>query len=157
MSKVNNQVELNTTELRGFLAHIINTNQKLQSEGKNPVAVEVVGESGIGKTSTMLQVAEENNLNYVKLNLAQIEELGDLVGYPIRQFQMAIEDEDKPGEFKILWADEHIIDAYKEKGYKATGKSQMSYCPPEWIADKQGGGILLLDDWNRNSSILKIF
>ena len=25
----------------------------------------------------------------------------------------------------------------------------MSYCPPEWIADKQGGGILILDDWNR--------
>ena len=25
----------------------------------------------------------------------------------------------------------------------------MSYCAPEWIADKKKGGILLLDDWNR--------
>jgi hypothetical protein len=25
----------------------------------------------------------------------------------------------------------------------------MSYCPPEWIANKERGGILLLDDWNR--------
>jgi hypothetical protein len=25
----------------------------------------------------------------------------------------------------------------------------MSYCPPEWIANKEKGGILLLDDWNR--------
>jgi hypothetical protein len=25
----------------------------------------------------------------------------------------------------------------------------MSYCPPEWIADKTKGGILILDDWNR--------
>jgi hypothetical protein len=25
----------------------------------------------------------------------------------------------------------------------------MSYCPPEWIADKTDGGILILDDWNR--------
>ena len=27
-------------------------------------------------------------LDFVKLNLAQIEELGDLVGFPVRQFQM---------------------------------------------------------------------
>ena len=30
-----------------------------------------------------------------------------------------------------------------------TGKNRMSYCAPEWIADKKAGGILLLDDWNR--------
>jgi hypothetical protein len=29
------------------------------------------------------------------------------------------------------------------------GKNRMSYCAPEWIADKKAGGILLLDDWNR--------
>jgi hypothetical protein len=28
----------------------------------------------------------------------------------------------------------------------------MSYCPPEWIANKANGGILLLDDWNRADS-----
>jgi hypothetical protein len=30
-----------------------------------------------------------------------------------------------------------------------TGKNRMTYCAPEWIADKKKGGILLLDDWNR--------
>ena len=82
------QVNLNVTELKGFVNHIISNNRFLQDNGKGPVSVEVVGESGIGKTSTIVELAQDNNLNFVKLNLAQIEELGDLVGFPVRQFQM---------------------------------------------------------------------
>ena len=82
------QVNLNVTELKGFVNHIITNNRYLQANGKSPVSVEVVGESGIGKTSTIVELAEENKLKFVKLNLAQIEELGDLVGFPVRQFQM---------------------------------------------------------------------
>ena len=71
------QVNLNTIEVKEFLRHIITNNQIIQAKGKNPVAVEVVGDSGIGKTSTVIQLAEELQLNFVKLNLAQIEEIGD--------------------------------------------------------------------------------
>ena len=79
--------QLNVNELKGFLAHIIENNKKLQEGNKIPTAVEVVGESGIGKTSTIVELAQDNKLKFVKLNLAQIEELGDLVGFPIKQFQ----------------------------------------------------------------------
>jgi len=65
-----------------------------------------------------------------------------VVGYPIRQFEMM-----KDGE--KCWVDEQAIDEYTHAGYKTTSANRMSYCPPEWIAGKQGGGILLLDDWNR--------
>jgi len=82
------QVNLNVTELKGFVNHIITNNRYLQGVGKSPVSVEVVGESGIGKTSTIVELAQDNKLKFVKLNLAQIEELGDLVGFPVRQFQM---------------------------------------------------------------------
>ena len=71
------QVNLNIDELKSFMNHIINNNRFLQENGKKPVAVEVVGESGIGKTSTIIELAKEYDLNFVKLNLAQIEELGD--------------------------------------------------------------------------------
>ena len=81
------QVDLNVKEAKDFLKHIIDNNRYLQSQNKPPVAVEVVGDSGIGKTSTIVQLAKELDLNFVKLNLAQIEELGDLVGFPIRQFK----------------------------------------------------------------------
>ena len=82
------QVNLNVTELKGFVNHIITNNRYLQANGKSPVSIEVVGESGIGKTSSIVELAAENKLKFVKLNLAQIEELGDLVGFPVRQFQM---------------------------------------------------------------------
>lgn len=164
------QVELNIDELKGFLTHVVTNNRFIQAGGKNPVAVEVVGESGIGKTSTMLQLANELNLNLVKLNLAQIEELGDLVGYPVRQFQLCKETPAKmekkqvtengnlvlrdvpvagTGSSECLWIDEQAVQEYTKQGFSFTGQKRMSYCPPEWIADKQGGGLLILDDYNR--------
>jgi len=142
-TKKHAEVSLNIREAKQFLKHIINNNRYLQENGKLPVAVEVVGDSGIGKTSTILQLAKETDLNFVKLNLAQIEELGDLVGFPIRQFEVCKTDND------CLWIDEHAVEEYTKQGYKFTGLNRMSYCPPEWISGKTSGGILLLDDWNR--------
>ena len=145
-----NTVQLNPDELKGFLSHIITNNRKLQGEGKNSVSTEVVGESGIGKTSTMLQLAEEEGLSLVKLNLAQIEELGDLVGYPTKEYQMTKNvGTDTEPNWNTKWIDEQLLAEARGRGYQATGKAQMSYCPPEWIAGKEEGGILLLDDWNR--------
>jgi hypothetical protein len=143
MSNKTKQVSLNVNEAKTFLKHIINNNRFLQSNNKPPVAVEVVGDSGIGKTSTIIQLANELNLNFVKLNLAQIEELGDLVGFPIRQFEVCKDTND------CIWIDEHAVDEYTKQGYRFTGQNRMSYCPPEWISGKANGGILLLDDWNR--------
>lgn len=168
------QVNLNIDDLKGFVNHVIGNNRYLQEQGKPPVAIEVVGESGIGKTSTVVELAKENNLNFVKLNLAQIEELGDLVGFPVRQFQMYKEKTIKKvddlnyttaqrtaaaGDLAKMtgtvtkkvgqWVDELAVSEYLKNGYKMTGKNRMSYAAPEWIADKKEGGILLLDDWNR--------
>lgn len=165
------QVNLNIDEVKGFVNHVINNNRYLQEQGKLPVSIEIVGESGIGKTSTVVELAKENNLNFVKLNLAQIEELGDLVGFPVRQFQMYKEVKVAPKTKDInftsadaeamvaskmattkkvgQWVDELAVTEYLKNGYKMTGKNRMSYCAPEWIADKKDGGILLLDDWNR--------
>ena len=138
-------VSINPNELKDFLNHIINNNRHLQENGKGPVAVEVIGESGIGKTSSIVQLADELNLNFVKLNLAQIEEIGDLVGFPIRQFEVT-------DGATIKYVDESALEDVRTEGYKTTGKNRMSYCPPEWIANKANGGILLLDDWNRADS-----
>lgn len=163
------QVNLNIDELKGFLTHIISTNRMLQEKNNKPVSVEVVGDSGIGKTSTILQVAEELNLDLVKVNLAQIEELGDLVGFSTKEYQMFREVPAKQAEAinykassidKIAkaetstkkvgqWVDTEAVKHLLDKGWQLTGKKRTTYCPPEWIADKKAGGILLLDDWNR--------
>ena len=141
-----NEVNLNIDELEGFVDHIITNNRHLQSQGKKPVAIEVVGESGIGKTTSIMDMTARHGLDFVKLNLAQIEELGDLVGFPIKQFQMWKE---KDGKKIGKWIDEVAVNDHSKLGFQTTGKSRMSYSAPEWIADKKAGGVLLLDDWNR--------
>jgi len=168
------QVNLNIDELEGFVNHVIENNRFLQKQGKKPVAVEVVGESGIGKTTSIMDMAKSHNLDFVKLNLAQIEELGDLVGFPTRQFQMYKEKQvpvkgddvnygrtgaasddllklaNKTTTKKVgQWVDELAVSDYLKSGWKMTGQNRMSYCAPEWIAGRKKGGILLLDDWNR--------
>jgi hypothetical protein len=141
-----NQVNLNIDELQDFVGHIITNNRHLQAGGKKPVAIEVVGESGIGKTTSIMDMTKTHGLDFVKLNLAQIEELGDLVGFPIKQFQMwTTKDGKKIGK----WVDEVAVNDHSKLGFQTTGKSRMSYSAPEWIADKKAGGVLLLDDWNR--------
>ena len=166
------QVNLNIDELKDFVNHVVNNNRFLQKQGKKPVAIEVVGESGIGKTTSIMDMARDHDLDFVKLNLAQIEELGDLVGFPVRQFQMYKEKEVKVSNKNLnissaatddllklanqtttkkvgQWVDELAVAEYLKSGWKMTGNNRMSYCAPERIAGKKKGGILLLDDWNR--------
>lgn len=71
------QIELDASELKTFVRHIIENNRTLQKEGNKPTSLEIIGEAGLGKTSIVKQIADEMGLTFVKLSLAQIEELGD--------------------------------------------------------------------------------
>lgn len=136
------QVELNSNELKDFLKHIITNNQYIQSQGKIPVSVSVTGEAGTGKTSSIIELAQELGLQIVKLNLSMLEEIGDLVGFPVKEFQI------QNAEGKTTWILEQQLDGAIKKGYKVINK-RMSHAAPEWIAGKGENGILLLDDFNR--------
>ena len=137
-----NQVKLNVEELKNFIKHMIKNNQHIQSEGKIPVAINVEGNAGLGKTSAISQIATELGMQFVKLNLSQLEELGDLVGFPIKEFQV------KNAEGKSLWITEQEIEMANQKGYKVVAK-RMTHAAPEWIQGKSAGGILCLDDYTR--------
>ena len=136
------QVVLNTTELKDFIKHIVKNNRYIQENGKTPVAVNIEGESGLGKTSTILQVANELNLQCVKLNLSQLEEIGDLVGFPMKEHEVVKED-------RVKWVTESTMAMYIQSGYKPTGEKRMTHAAPEWVQGKGQGGILILDDWTR--------
>jgi hypothetical protein len=136
------QVVLNTTELKDFVKHIVGNNRYLQENGKNPVAINIEGEAGLGKTSAILQVAEELNLQCIKLNLSQLEEIGDLVGFPMKEHEMI------KGEL-TKWVTESTMPMYITSGYKPTGEKRMTHAAPEWVQGKGQGGILILDDWTR--------
>ena len=142
------QIQLNVDELKSFITHIVNNNRFLQEGGKVPVTVDVEGDAGLGKTSAIMQLSKELGLNCIRLNLAEIEELGDLVGYPVRQFQLCKEGNPSM-DGQCLWIDEQATEEYVKRGYEFTGEKRMSYCPPEWITGLTGGGFLILDDYSR--------
>ena len=136
------KTQLNVEELKNFIKHMVKNNQHIQSEGKVPVAVNIEGDAGLGKTSAIMQLGKELNMDVVKLNLSQLEELGDLVGFPVKEFQI------QNAEGKTTWINESQINAASAKGYKVVSK-RMSHAAPEWIQGKTEGGFLILDDYTR--------
>lgn len=139
-------MNLNIEEIKDVLKYIISNNRELSKNGKKTTAVEVMGESGIGKTSIILQLAQELELDCVKLNLTMLEELGDLVGYPIKEYEVC-----NPDGSNCDWISKDLLDAYIQGGYKVTGQHRMGYATPTWLpkTENPNGGILILDDYNR--------
>ena len=137
-----NTVQLNVDELKGFIRHMVKNNQHIQAQGKVPVAINIEGDAGLGKTSAILQLGKELGMDVVKLNLSQIEELGDLVGFPVKEFLV------KNQEGKQRWITEAQVPAAMKAGYTVADK-RMSHAAPEWIQGKGEGGFLILDDYTR--------
>ena len=136
------QIKLNVEELGDFVKHMITNNQHIQKKGLTPVTINVSGDAGLGKTSSIIQLGKELGLQVEKLNLSQLEELGDLIGFPVKEFKV------KNSEGKVLWVTEQEISLASEKGYKVIDK-RMSHAKPAWIQGKKDGGILILDDFTR--------
>jgi MoxR-like ATPase len=150
--KLSGKTEQNIHQLEQTLSHLIDNNRYLASKGLPSISLNVEGDAGIGKTSVVKQIARKKDLSMVRLNLAELDDLGDLVGFPVRQFEM-ITSEGTPGtdDYSEVreWVDEHALADYEKMGYKFTKQNRTGYCPPEWISGKTGGGILLLDDYTR--------
>lgn len=71
------QVSLNTAELKTFVKQIMDNNRYIQGKGMTPVAINVEGDHGLGKTTVISQIAKEEGLDFVKINVAQLDELSD--------------------------------------------------------------------------------
>ena len=137
-----NTVQLNVEELKGFIRHMVKNNQHIQAEGKVPVAINIEGDAGLGKTSAIMQLGKELGMDVVKLNLSQIEELGDLVGFPVEEFLV------RNVEGKERWITEAQVPAALSAKYTVVDK-RMAHAAPEWIQGKGEGGFLVLDDYTR--------
>lgn len=155
---MNKKTEYSVKELNVYIKHIIKTSQQNAAEGKKRVSAEIIGPAGLGKTSLIGQVAEELDMIIAKKNLATIEDLSDLVGYPVREFLMKAPDMivgknadgvvgpvENPNKGETIWVAEQLLDDYRKKGYSVTGQDRSGYCDPEWLTDRSKPGILLLD------------
>lgn len=107
------------------------------------------------KTSIIEQFAQEHDLQFVKLNLSMLDETSDLVGFPIKQHLMCKKCSQQNDLFTKtkdsveIWVNESATSEYVSQGYVFTGETRTSYAPPQWIANKGEGGIIVLDDFNR--------
>lgn len=69
--------EMTIGEFTDVFNYLLDNNKKLQEQGQTPIAIGLEGEAGIGKTSLIQQIAEKRGMTLCKLNLAQLEEVGD--------------------------------------------------------------------------------
>ena len=147
---------INIEEFKEIVQYIISNNKVLFESGKKTTAIEIIGEAGLGKTSAVLQFAEEHNMTCVKLNLSQIEELGDLIGFPIKEYKVCkcipTADLEDQVEEECLWVSEDVLSHYINSGYEINNnESRMGYAIPSWVPTEEdpNGIILILDDFSR--------
>lgn len=99
-TKEHKRIELTPGEAVDMLKHIITNNRHLESEGKKKTTLAFEGESGIGKTSIVEQTAMELGLGLIKRNFSQFEELGDLTGFPQKEYKMCKEGTEPISELR---------------------------------------------------------
>lgn len=129
------------SELKEIIKYVIHNNQLLEERGRKKTTLEIEGESGIGKTSIVLQVARELGMDYSKYNPSQTDDAGDITGMPLREFECKDGDE-------TLWVNEKTIDRLPSHVH-FTGHTRTVTCRPSWVPNKPNS-ILLIDDWNRS-------
>ena len=144
--------EMTLNEFKEVFSYLLDNNKHLEDSNLRPIAVGVEGEAGIGKTTLIEDIAKERGMTLCKVNLAQLEEIGDLVGMPMKECEVAwIEN----GQVK----DKRWMPESQTKNLdlrlKLTGRVRMSYAPPAWLpADENPNGtIVFLDDYTRANSM----
>ena len=144
--------EMTLNEFKDVFSYLLDNNKHLEDSNLRPIAVGVEGEAGIGKTSLIEDIAKERGMTLCKVNLAQLEEIGDLVGMPMKECEVAwIEN----GQVK----DKRWMPESQTKNLdlrlKLTGRVRMSYAPPAWLPvdENPNGTIVFLDDYTRANSM----
>ena len=149
MSKLN---EMTISEFTDVFNYLLDNNKQLQEKGLTPIAIGLEGAAGIGKTSLIQQVAEKRGMTLCKLNLAQLEEVGDLVGFP--QKEVLLQWKTKDGQTKTKWWPESLLKQVPQN-VTVTNHTRMGYATPAWLPREENpnGCILALDDYTRASQL----
>ena len=138
--------QLTLDESKEIFKYLIKNNEALVAAGGRPIALGIEGSAGLGKTSVLEQIAEELGYGYIRLNLAELEEVSDLTGFPIKEYKTK----------DNTWIPADLVHKYCDEGY-FTGEARMSYAAPDWLPDSDGEGkpgwILALDDYTRANSL----
>lgn len=144
--------EMTISEFTDVFNYLLDNNKQLQEKGLTPIAIGIEGEAGIGKTSLIQQVAGKRGMTLCKINLSQLEEVGDLTGFPIKE--VLLQWKAKDGTMKTKWWPETLLDKVPQT-VQVTSTTRMSYAPPAWLPTQENpnGCILLIDDYTRANAL----
>lgn len=144
--------EMTLNEFKEVFSYLLDNNKQLEDKGLRPIAVGIEGEAGVGKTSVIEQITKERGMTLCKVNLAQLEEIGDLTGMPIKEHEVAWIDKGVVKDKR--WMPESQIKNLDIR-LKLTGRVRMSYAPPAWLPmeENSNGTIVFLDDYTRANSM----
>ena len=141
--------EITLKEFAQIFKFIIENNRTLEDSGRHPISVAAEGACGLGKTTAIQELADEIGATFVKINLSELEEVSDLTGFPIKEYEVEIEGEKK-------WIPSDLVGMYTcDSNASFTGNSRMGYATPAWLPreDNEKGTILLIDDYTRANSL----
>ena len=133
-------------ETYSVLKQVIAANDTIMAEGGIPVALSLVGTPGLGKTTICRELAKDLGRGFYKLNLAQLTEPSELVGYYSKEYQVIKGDD-------VRWVTENMLPRSSEAGFKYANLSRTSPCPPDWVVNLKDNSLLLLDDYSRGNSL----
>lgn len=140
--------EMTIGEFTGVFNYLLDNNRQLQEKGLTPIAIGLEGEAGIGKTAIVEEIAKERNMTYCKVSLSQLEEVGDMVGFP--QKEILLRWSTKDGQLKTRWWPESLLNKIPQN-VQITSTTRMGYAPPAWVPREENpnGTIVCLDDFSR--------
>ena len=146
-------------EVKNLINYTIDNNVALEENGDKPIAISLEANAGIGKTSVLRQIAEERGMTVTKVDLHQMEEAGDLIGFPQVEYECqvakAYKDENGETKMKVLpntvWLNAKQFDSPSNgMRYRQTGKTRMGYAKPAWVPEYcEKGNLVILDDYVR--------
>ncbi len=145
---MSNSNEMTLSEFTGVFNYLLDNNKRLQDEGQTSIAIGLEGPAGIGKTAVVEEVANKRGMTFCKLSLSQLEEVGDLCGFPLKE--VLLQWKTKDGETKTKWWPESMLNKIPPS-VAVTSTTRMGYAAPAWLPreDNPNGTILLLDDFSR--------
>jgi hypothetical protein len=138
-------VKLTIRTIGKRVEYAIENNIKLAQSGKIPVAYNIEGPAGAGKTSIIKQLAGQLDMPFIRLDLSSIT-VDDLIGMPFKQVEICNSD-----TLECVWVNEREVDHYFKQNYTPTNNSRTSYALPKWFKSVEGDNpvILYLDDFTR--------
>lgn len=147
---------LNASQVVSWLKNLCNDNFYRSEKNIPRWTGNIWGRAGGGKTSIVKSFCnipvtykgkEYPGYKIVDIPLAQIEEMGDILGMPDSYVEI-----EKSGEKKWILDKDAVIESHIKDGWNLTDKRPVTrYSPPEWVPTESCPGIIIFDDGNRAS------